>query len=70
MAGLSFILILTWFGGDFFKTIYYILEQQPVQFIMCGTVQLTVDILIILQFVVYRRNIDSTEVKSDERIGA
>lgn len=68
MAGLSFILVLTWFLGDFFKTIYYILEAQPVQFIMCGTIQLTVDILIILQIAAYKQNIKPAEVKSDERV--
>ena len=69
VAGLSFILVLTWFLGDFFKTIYYILETQPVQFIMCGTIQLTVDIMIILQIAAYKKNIEVSQVRSDERLG-
>lgn len=69
VAGLSFILVLTWFLGDFFKTIYYILEMQPVQFIMCGTIQLTVDIMIILQIAAYKKNIEVSQVRSDERLG-
>lgn len=38
------------------------------QFIMCGTIQLTVDILIILQIAAYKQNIKPAEVKSDERV--
>lgn len=48
-------MITTWFLGDFFKTIYYVMEHQPFQFTMCGAVQLTVDILIILQIIAYSK---------------
>lgn len=63
VEGLSFIMIATWFVGDFFKTLYYVMERQPFQFIMCGAVQLTVDILIILQIIAYSRNIDTINSK-------
>lgn len=68
VAGLSFILVFTWFLGDFFKTLYYIIEFQPVQFIMCGTIQLTVDIMIILQIIAFRKNTEPIQVKTDERV--
>lgn len=51
-------MIFTWFAGDFLKTLYFIIEAQPIQFIMCGTVQLSVDIMIIVQIINYKR-IDS-----------
>lgn len=51
-------MIATWFLGDFFKTLYYVMEHQPFQFTMCGVVQLTVDILIILQIIAYSNNSD------------
>ena len=46
-------LILSWFVGDMFKTIYYIFKAQPTQFVICGIVQLTIDILILLQIQKY-----------------
>jgi uncharacterized protein with PQ loop repeat len=63
VAGLSFILVLSWFAGDFLKTLYFIIGGEPVQFIVCGTIQLTVDIIIILQIIGYRKNVSVT-VKS------
>jgi uncharacterized protein with PQ loop repeat len=56
VEGLSFMMISTWFLGDFLKTIYYVMEHQPFQFTMCGAVQLTVDILIILQIIAYSKS--------------
>jgi hypothetical protein len=46
-------MILSWFFGDFMKTLYFIIENQPFPFILCGAVQLIVDILIIGQIVSY-----------------
>lgn len=63
VEGLSFMMIATWFVGDFFKTLYYVMEHQPFQFTMCGVVQLTVDILIILQIIAYSKNIDRITAK-------
>jgi uncharacterized protein with PQ loop repeat len=63
VEGLSFMMIATWFLGDFFKVLYYVMEHQPFQFIMCGAVQLTVDILIILQIIAYSKNIDKISSK-------
>ncbi len=64
VEGLSFMMIGTWFLGDFFKTLYYVMEHQPFQFTMCGVVQLTVDILIILQIIAYSKNLDKIDAKS------
>ena len=55
VEGLSLFMIFTWFVGDFFKTLYFIIEAQPFQFIMCGVVQLSVDILIVLQILTYSK---------------
>ncbi|KAL4498568.1 hypothetical protein ABPG72_019686 [Tetrahymena utriculariae] len=53
-SGISYGLIGSWFLGDFSKTIYFIYKSAPLQFTMCGVIQLTVDILIILQMKVYK----------------
>ena len=55
VEGLSFFMIFTWFAGDFLKTLYFIIEAQPVQFIMCGSIQLSVDIMIIGQIINYKK---------------
>lgn len=56
--------MLSWFSGDFLKTLYFIIGGEPMQFIICGTIQLTVDILIILQIIGYRKNTAVT-IKSE-----
>jgi hypothetical protein len=63
IEGLSLMMIGSWFVGDFFKTLYYVIEHQPFQFTMCGAVQLTVDILIILQIIAYSKNSDKLGAK-------
>jgi uncharacterized protein with PQ loop repeat len=55
VEGISLFLILTWFVGDFFKTIYFIINKQPAQFILCGSIQLTVDLIILIQLILYRK---------------
>lgn len=61
VEGLSYTMIGTWFIGDFFKTLYYIMERQPFQFTMCGAIQLVVDILIILQIIAYSKGKTGSE---------
>ncbi|CAG8468313.1 8398_t:CDS:2, partial [Diversispora eburnea] len=53
VSGFSPLILITWFGGDSFKTFYYISTGSPLQFIICGIIQLTVDSIIVLQFIIY-----------------
>jgi len=55
-AGLSFTLVVSWFIGDIFKTIYFIVTETPIQFILCGIVQLIIDIIVFLQISTYGEN--------------
>ena len=55
VEGVSLFLIFTWFIGDFSKTLYFVAFQQPLQFTLCGSVQLTVDLIILGQLIVYRK---------------
>lgn len=41
-------------------------QAQPFQFVMCGAVQLTVDVLIILQIIAYSKKL---EVKNYDPLG-
>eukprot|EP00742_Colponemidia_sp_Colp-10_P007279 GILJ01007826.1.p1 GENE.GILJ01007826.1~~GILJ01007826.1.p1 ORF type:complete len:271 (-),score=37.26 GILJ01007826.1:248-943(-) len=52
-AGLSIWLILSWVLGDSFKTAYFISTNAPLQFLMCGAVQIVVDFAIIVQIFSY-----------------
>lgn len=61
VQGLSILLIMTWFFGDLAKTIYFIVFTQPLQFIVCGCFQLTIDLIILTQLFIYRNGSKLTE---------
>lgn len=42
-----------WFAGDLGKTLYYVLNKEPIQFIMTGSTQLIIDISILVQIYMY-----------------
>lgn len=48
-------MVLTWFLGDLYKTIYFIVRQAPFQFLICGCIQITFDTLIFLQVWLYKK---------------
>ena len=52
--GLNLILIATWFIGDALKTIVFLSEHAPMQFVACGVFQLFVDFIILFQILTYR----------------
>lgn len=51
--GLDYILIATWFIGDSFKTIIFVYDQAPMQFVGCGLFQLFIDCVVLIQMAVY-----------------
>jgi len=53
-VGMSYMMVLLWAGGDLFKTGYFIIKQTPAQFIMCGVIQVTIDMLIMGQVAIYK----------------
>ncbi len=48
-------LLVTWFIGDTFKTGFFLFRHSPMQFVLCGLIQLAVDIGIAIQMFVYPR---------------
>ncbi|KFV66837.1 PQ-loop repeat-containing protein 1, partial [Dryobates pubescens] len=46
-------MVLMWTSGDTFKTVYFILNQAPFQFSICGLLQVLVDMAILLQVYLY-----------------
>ncbi|XP_053570808.1 solute carrier family 66 member 2 isoform X2 [Bombina bombina] len=51
--GMSIKMVLMWTSGDTFKTAYFVLNQAPFQFTICGLLQVFVDITILLQVYLY-----------------
>ena len=47
-------LIGSWLIGDAFKTAYFFGTGAPIQFLVCGIIQLVVDVSILSQMVYYR----------------
>ncbi|KAK9887414.1 hypothetical protein WA026_022350 [Henosepilachna vigintioctopunctata] len=56
--GMSVGMVIMWTFGDIFKTLYFVFRDAPIQFFVCGGIQVTVDVLILLQVVFYRGNTD------------
>ena len=55
-GSLSVLMILAWLFGDSFKTFYFVINDQPMQFVCCGLFQIFVDVLIIFQILFYGNN--------------
>lgn len=54
VKGMSIWMVLMWLVGDLFKTCYFIIKSQPIQFLVCGMTQITLDIIILVQVLVYK----------------
>lgn len=54
--GMSICMVIMWTAGDMFKTGYFILRNAPTQFWICGTLQVSLDLAILLQVYIYRKN--------------
>ena len=51
-------MIFFWLLGDVAKLVFYIVEKQPIQFVICAGTQVLIEIGIMAQFYLYK---DSTE---------
>lgn len=49
-------MVLLWTAGDIFKTTYFIMNESPAQFWVCGSVQILIDVAILLQVLFYSRD--------------
>ena len=63
----SIAMVLMWTMGDTFKTCYFIQREAPVQFGVCGVLQVIIDLSILLQVYLYQtkptviRNVTRTD---------
>ncbi|KAJ1084111.1 hypothetical protein NDU88_004265 [Pleurodeles waltl] len=51
--GMSVAMVLLWTAGDTFKTSYFIINESPDQFWLCGILQICIDIAILVQVYAY-----------------
>ena len=51
---LSTIMVLSFLLGDLFRTYYYITTKSPFQFILCGIMQVSINIILMLQIIYYK----------------
>merc|ERR1712223_1295162 len=54
--GMSLQMVLMWTCGDVFKTTYFYLRKTPPQFVICGMLQVMVDVAILTQVWLYYEN--------------
>ncbi|XP_063984415.1 solute carrier family 66 member 2 isoform X2 [Diachasmimorpha longicaudata] len=57
--GMSIAMVTMWTVGDTFKTCYFVQREAPIQFSICGVLQVLVDTAILLQVYLYQVNIPS-----------
>ncbi|XP_050530454.1 jerky protein homolog-like isoform X1 [Daktulosphaira vitifoliae] len=62
---LNVTMVLLWTTGDAFKTCYFVSRKAPLQFWMCGTLQVIIDITILSQVVWYRNDLISKNPRID-----
>ncbi|KAJ8680710.1 hypothetical protein QAD02_016497 [Eretmocerus hayati] len=63
--GMSLAMVIMWTLGDTFKTCYFIKRDAPIQFEVCGALQICIDLAILIQVYAYRDNV--LLVRSDDR---
>lgn len=49
-------MVTMWTVGDAFKTCYFIIREAPIQFEICGMLQVIIDIAILAQVYIYRNS--------------
>ncbi|XP_041795157.1 solute carrier family 66 member 2 [Chelmon rostratus] len=54
--GMSVKMVLLWTAGDVFKTTYFVMNESPAQFWVCGLVQIIIDVAILLQVLFYSQD--------------
>ncbi|XP_055300297.1 solute carrier family 66 member 2 isoform X1 [Sitodiplosis mosellana] len=60
--GMSIMMVALWTVGDMFKTCYFIFRHAPMQFWICGTLQVSLDLAILFQVFWYRKNTEPRNV--------
>jgi uncharacterized protein with PQ loop repeat len=57
----SFFMLITWAFGDSFKTLYFFKTLAPLQLLLCGLFQITMDLVLLGQLIYYSYNFPKIE---------
>lgn len=63
--GMSLKMVVMWTMGDTFKTGYFLLRESPIQFWLCGGLQVSIDAFILCQVYWYRNSSGIRSKKQD-----
>lgn len=63
--GMSLTMVMLWTGGDLFKTGYFFLNGVPKQFIVCGIIQVSIDLAILAQVSIYHPSTVIIDLKKE-----
>ena len=53
-AGVSMKMIAIWLFSDSYKSVYFIIKEQPLQFIVTGICQSILDVVLLTMMIYYR----------------
>jgi len=67
VKGFSELVLLVWFIGDICKIGYHLYFHNPMQFVLCGIVQVTFDCILFYQFTKYNKGIYDLNKEPDEQ---
>lgn len=54
-TGMSIRMVLMWLAGDCAKLLYFLAFNQPAQFWICAILQISIDVLILMQVRIYKK---------------
>ncbi len=60
-------MVILWAFGDAFKVVYFIISEAPAQFLLCGSIQIAIDVIILGQWFRYK---DNDKAKHEPRLSA
>ncbi|KAL6593566.1 hypothetical protein U3516DRAFT_609226 [Neocallimastix sp. 'constans'] len=67
VKGFSELVLLVWFTGDICKIGYHLYFGNPIQFVLCGIVQVTFDLILFYQFYKYSKAFFDLNKDPDEQ---
>jgi uncharacterized protein with PQ loop repeat len=65
---LSFFMLVTWAMGDAFKTFYFLQTKAPLQMLICGLIQLSMDCVLLGQLLLYTYLCPEVELDESTRL--
>ncbi|CDZ98044.1 Predicted membrane protein [Phaffia rhodozyma] len=64
--GLRISTLAGWLGGDIFKTCYFFFKKSPKQFIICGLITISIDLVIVAQMSIYGTPRPESAIEGDD----